>query len=337
LWTVPLDLKSAYMTWFWLDELCLLGVMLVLWRWWRPLGSGVGVILAVLVALLTSVPNNHLMGQCNIPVLFLVFSGLWAEDRDRPILGGILVGIGCMMKMSPGLFVLWWILRGRWKAVFSAIGTAVGLTLLSFAIVSPVHQWHFYTQVLPSFLSGDYNSLPVPIGMFGNHSIPNYLHQLFPGRPHDLSVVAKTLSTVTSLSLLGLLAWRFWQPPKDALARMAQLGAVGIVMLLLPVYTYEHHVVWALPAVVIGVLGLSQGRLKGGWAVVFGLAIAAWAFDLATLKSGVFTLRKHYWGLAMCLQEIKMVALLVFGWVCIHLGSSTVESDSMLPAGGLSD
>ena len=120
------------------------------------------------------------------------------------------------------------------------------------------------------------------------------------------------------------------RPPQDALARMAQLGAISIVMLLLPVYTYEHHVIWALPAVTIGVIGIAQGRVRGVWVVLFGMAIAAWAFDLSTLKSGVFALKKHYWGLAMCLQEIKMVALCVFGWVCLQLGSRTVKSDTML-------
>ena len=56
-------------------------------------------------------------------------------------------------------------------------------------------------------------------------------------------------------------------------------------------------------------------------------AIAAWAFDLATLKSGVFTLRRHYWVFAVLLQEAKMMALIVFGVVCVKLGSNSLEPE----------
>jgi len=87
---------------------------------------------------------------------------------------------------------------------------------------------------------------------------------------------------------------------------------VMVVMLLVPVYTYEHHVVWAIPAVVVSAIGLARGRVPGWWAAPVGFAAAAWAFDLASLKELALSV-DHVAGQALrgALQEIKAVALLI--------------------------
>ena len=33
-WAPAMDLQTAYDLWFWLQELALVGVVLILWRWW---------------------------------------------------------------------------------------------------------------------------------------------------------------------------------------------------------------------------------------------------------------------------------------------------------------
>jgi len=260
-WALPLELTTAYRVWFWFDELCLLATALALWRWWRPLGKGVGVLLAVAVATQTAIPNNHLMGQANLPVMCLVVLGLWQEERGRPVLGGGLVGAACLAKMSPALFVAWWVLRGRWRAVAASIGVAAGFAVASLAVVAPAHQLRFYLEVLPGFGTGSYNELSVPIDLFGNHSIPNLYHLAFPGTG-ALSPTAGALSVLTALALVGGVAWALRREPTDSTARAAQISAVAVVMLLVPVYTYEHHLVWVLPAVVVTAHALVHGRLR---------------------------------------------------------------------------
>jgi hypothetical protein len=55
LWTSPFGLTTAYLVWFWLDEVALLVALTALWRWWRPLGGQVLPVIAVAAGLLTAV------------------------------------------------------------------------------------------------------------------------------------------------------------------------------------------------------------------------------------------------------------------------------------------
>ncbi|MBW2255439.1 MAG: DUF2029 domain-containing protein [Deltaproteobacteria bacterium] len=310
-WTLPLELRTSYRAWFWLDELFALLCALVLWRWWRPLGDALPVVLAVAVATLTAIPNNHMMGQVNLPVLALVLAGLWQAERDREALGGALLGVACMMKMSPVLFVGWWLLRGRWKAAAAACVAGVLLTLAVLPLAGPAVQLHFYTQVLPGFGSGDYNGLLVPIDLFGNHSIPDLLNRAFPEQGPGLSWTARTLSAMTALALVAGMAWWFRKGPPDLQALGAQVSTVGLVMLLVPVYTYEHHLVWALPAVVVTAAAVVQGRVRWWWGIPLAAAWLLWAFELSTLKSAWKEVGDTAPLLAFALREGKFAALLV--------------------------
>lgn len=322
LWVLPLDLTTAYRVWYWLDELLALGSFLVLWRWWRPLGRSVGWTLAASLAALTALPNNHLMGQMNLPVVLLVLVGLEREERGAHLAAGAALGLACMMKMSPALLVAWWLLRGAWRPAAVSVGVAVVLTALSWPLAGLDVQLAFYTDVLPGFSSGRYNGLGVGIDLFGNHGLPNVYDALFPaGEGHlVLSDTARRLSQLTALGLVGGTGWALRATPVDGLARAGQIGAVSCAMLLLPVFTYEHHLVWALPAVVVAVAALDAGRLGVGWALPLGVAVAAWAFDLAELKEMATYVQGSAPALAALLREVKMVALIVLYAASLRVG-----------------
>jgi hypothetical protein len=210
--------------------------------------------------------------------------------------------------MSPALFVGWWLLRGNWKPALMACLSAVLLSVAALSVIGLEHQLLFYTRVLPTFGSGDYNGLTVPIDMFGNHSLPNLWHQILwqPGR--TLSTSAQWASTVSALLLVGGLGFRFRQADPDLLARANQVGAISIALLMVPVYTYEHHCVWAIPAIVASVVALYKGRLGAGWAVPLGLASAIWAFEILQLRA-IYTSALVVPPAAWLVQEAKFLAL----------------------------
>jgi alpha-1,2-mannosyltransferase len=309
-WVLGWDLPGAYHLWFWLHDLLAIGSAIVLWLWWRPFGERVAWVIAVLFALMTAIPNNHAMGQANFPGLILSLAGLWQTERKRPIQGGMLMGAACMLKMSPALFVVWWMVRREWTAVGAAIAAGVALSFLSLPFAGPAVQWHFYTGILPTFSSGDYNGLSVAIELFGNHSLPNLLDQIAPSAGDTLSPVARILSAVLGLGLVGGAAWWFRDPAPDAFARAAQASCFGVLLLLLPVYTYEHHLVFALPAAVISVLAVHDGRLGPRWAIPVGICVTLLLFDLQVLKGMSRSLPDPIWFLSGVVRELKFVALL---------------------------
>ena len=203
-WLGSYTLVEGYRLWFWLDELCALMSLLVLTLWWRPLGPAVPAVLAATLALMPAVPNNHLMGQANFFVLFLVVTALWDSEVGQHRRAGVLMGFACMLKMSPALFVAWWVLRGKTRSVLPSVGTALAVSAVSLFWVDASVQADFYTRVLPTFGNGGYNGLGVGIDLFGNHSIPNLLDEAFPSSGRVLSDKAVTGSRVAAL---GLVAW----------------------------------------------------------------------------------------------------------------------------------
>lgn len=296
-WVLPLTLPQAYSAWFWLDSLFLLAVVLALWKW-RP-GTGTLLGLAATLAALSAIPNNHVMGQANLPTLALMVWGA-VLARNRPWLGGALVGVACMLKMSPALLVAWWLLRRRWKPVVSACGAALVLSLGSLGFGVEVTRT-FYLDVLPGFSSGDYNGLTVPVDLFGNHSLPNLFAQIWPAAD-GLSSTARTAGSVSSVALLLGSVWLL----RD---NLAAVGALCIAMIITPVYAYEHHVTFALVSVVAVADALWERRLHWGWLALLLPAFVVMCWPIAQWKA----LADGRW----LFQEAKFFALLAFGAACV--------------------
>lgn len=319
-WTGSFDLHGAYQLWFWFDELCLLGALLVLWRWWRELGDSLPVVLALLAAAMTAIPNNHTMGQANMPGLLCAVAGLWQVQRGRAAVGGALMGAACMFKMSPALFVFWWLARRQWVAAGAACAAAVVLSIAALLVMGPGPQARFYTEILPTFASGEYNGLAVSIDLFGNHSLPNVFAGFWPGLAGALSPTARWLSSWAGLTLVLGLCWVFRTPTSDPWRVGGQVGAISIAMLLLPVYTYEHHLVWALPAALIACVAVVEGALSARWGVVVGIASAVLAYDLQGLKRLSESMADTHPWLSFGVQELKFASLLALLVTTVVLG-----------------
>lgn len=328
-WTRTLDLHTAYARWAVFDALCAVSALLALGLWWRRLHPLAPALLALLLGGTTAIPNNHIMGQANHLVLLLVVLGLWAEARERQTLAGVLIGAACMAKMSPALFVLWWMVRGRWRAVGAALGFALVSSVITLLWVPAAIQIRFYTEVLPGFANGSYNGLAVPIDLFGNHSVANVFNAYFPSGSGVLSPTARWGTRGVGFALLATMAWRFRAPMPDPIQRAAQVSCIAVAMLLLPVYTYEHHLVWALPAIAVMGVGVATRRVSPLWGVVvFGAAVVV-MYDLQELKRWS---RGSAYGYA--LQESKFLALCALAMGTAWLGG--VRSDQGTTGVGIS-
>jgi hypothetical protein len=267
-WALPLPLANAYVGMLVVNEL-LLAATVVLCL------TGFGVApwaVALLLATYSPIPDNAWMGQANLLALVPALLGLAMAPR-RPILGGVLVGVAGMLKMSPALFLLYWALKGKWRPVVAAVVTAIALSVATLPLVGLDAQLRFYTEILPGFSSGDYHGLTVPITLPANHSIPDLFNQLWPGpTKFRLSDAAQTGTLVATLAALALWAFRFRGPATED-PDPAAIGALSVLMVVLPVYTYEHHLVFLLPALAIA------ATLRPGPAVLIVGFFLAWPLD----------------------------------------------------------
>lgn len=316
-WSPSLDLYTAYLTWFWLGELAALAAALALIGWLGPFGRETPLLVLAALAFCSAIPDNLLMGQANLLVLTLALLGLWQEDRGRWHVGGVLLGLAVVLKAAPVLLVAWWLLRGRFRAVAVAAATGLVATGLSVLAFGPEPLLTFLVDVVPSLRSGAMNGLGLPVSLFGNHSLANLWHQVFPSGGRLLSPTAQVANGLTGLTLIGALILAFRRRAPDAFTRAAQACAVMVLMLLLPVFTYEHHVVWALPGFVLVGLALATGRLSALWGVPLALAAVTWAWELSEVKALAADAPP---AVAFLLREGKTFALLLLGAALVRLG-----------------
>ena len=85
------------------------------------------------------------LGQVG-PILFLLFALGWrALDRPAPL--GATIGLGTLIKVQPGLLVVWAAFTGRWRAIGVAAAVAIGVSLVA-VLVGGLQAWLEYPTLL---------------------------------------------------------------------------------------------------------------------------------------------------------------------------------------------
>lgn len=86
----------------------------------------------VLLGACLALPTAWLMvmGQVDALVVGALALAILAEERDRPLMAGALIGLAAAIKVVPALGILPFLALRRWRVAAAAILTAAGLSLL---------------------------------------------------------------------------------------------------------------------------------------------------------------------------------------------------------------
>lgn len=234
-------------------------------------------------------------GQVNA---FIVLACLMDLRRPRPrviawLPAGVLVGLAMSIKLTPGVFVVHYLVNRRWREAATAIGTAVGVTLLTW-VALPQASFAFWGGALqdPSRLGPNRGT--------SNQSIRGVLLRLV-GDGVVSTVLWLALAAV--VAVLGFrLARRFWLAGDS----IGEVAAVGLVAFLVSPVSWIHHLHWIV-VVVFAILGADPLRERARlWA---GLAVAGWVLG-----------RFVWWG----------VSLIAAGQPWVPLGRLLQNSDTLL-------
>ena len=141
-----------------------------------------------------------------------------------------------------------------------------------------------------------------------------------------LSGLARTAATATVIALLTLLAASMQRTQQNATRTAAQVGLVGLTMILIPVYAYEHHLIWEMPATVVALTALAQGTIGPRWAPPLAFAFVALSFPLPHLKELSTEALASLPALAWVAQESKTLALLVLWGCCAQISRRRAAS-----------
>ena len=213
--------------------------------WWlvapviRRAGRPMSVALTVAICLAVAfepVRETLSFGQVNTLLLALVAADLLHGVARGSRWAGVGIGLATAVKLTPGIFVLYLLVTGRWRAAATAVGTAAAATLVAGA-VAPDESREFWTYAL-------WNTDRVgALHYVSNQSLRGLLARL------PLDDYASVLWPVLVLLTLGCWAWRV-RAAVAAGDEVAGLALTGIVGVLISPVSWVHHWVWVLPALV---------------------------------------------------------------------------------------
>ncbi|MGI5240651.1 glycosyltransferase 87 family protein [Dactylosporangium sp. CA-139066] len=262
----------------------------VLLRWSLPAALVASVAYPVLGTLLYGQVNLVLAGMVLIDVLVV-------RGRAR----GVLVGLATGIKLTPGLFVVYYLATGQWRAARNAALTA-GATLAVGLLVAPGPTWAFLTgYMLDPGRTGD-------VAFNGNQSILAMTARLL-GDTHPPKALTWLVAAVVVLAAM-VAARRLHARGQE----LAAVCAVAAAALLASPVSWTHHWVWCVPATGV----LAAWAYRGGpwrvtpwrWCVIGAAALVLWIGPMQfTPADGLPAVMADAYGL---------LALVFLGWAALQ-------------------
>jgi len=138
-------------------------------------------------------------GQINIAILFLLALTYWSYQRGNPARAGVSLACATMIKVVPGLLILYFLWKREYIVVWAAMGTIAILGILCLMIAGPSVHSTFFWSVLPA--------LGAPRPNPSNQSLGGYLSLLLIPNPFTSCILNspplwKLLTTLLSLLLI---------------------------------------------------------------------------------------------------------------------------------------
>jgi hypothetical protein len=234
-----LSFDQAFLVWSAISLLC---YAVVVWLVYRELDlklAGYWRLLLVGLALCWFPFQGHMaLGQWSL-LITACLVGCWALLRqDRPGLAGVLLGIACLVKLFPGLILIYLLLRRSWRAAAAAGTVCVIGGSLTLMVVGWSDTLAFFADVGSANLAA-VGAFPV------NASITGAVGRLLlDGRWVRPLVAAPSLAEwligLVSLGLLLVLVWQTRRSSTTQLGNDKTFAAACIAMLLVSPLTWQH-------------------------------------------------------------------------------------------------
>jgi len=264
-------------------------------------------------------------GNINIFILFLVMASLYAFSRNRNVLSGLLLALAIACKVTPALFVIYFLWKRGWGVL---IGCAIGLVLffllvpsIFFAVQkgSLVDGWNANWDALTSWKKGmidPYLERGEVTPEKENQSLPGVMTRLLTHAPsfsswvdnvytplayHNIAdldrgtikLIVQLCQALFLLSMVFLCRAPIGQPgvPTTDIRRGWQLSAefslILVAMLMFSERTWKHHCVTLLLPFAVLCYGLAVWFPRKQ-RLAAGIAVGLAGLLILSTSSGVF-------------------------------------------------
>jgi alpha-1,2-mannosyltransferase len=219
-------------------------------------------IVAPAIIYLEPIRSNFDFGQINVVLMTLVIAD--CVPRKTPWPRGMLLGVAIALKLTPAVFLLYFLLRRDTRALLVAAASAVVATLAGFALAWR-DSWEYWTDTVRNTDRIGTATLNT------NQNIAGALARLGLGEGERF-----VLWTLACFAALGLTVWavrRVLRADHPVLA----LICVAMFGLMVSPVSWSHHWVWTLPTLmVIIVVAVRERQIALGVVALAGIALMVW-------------------------------------------------------------
>ncbi|MFD4638923.1 glycosyltransferase 87 family protein [Lentzea sp. NPDC058436] len=190
----------------------------------------VGPAVALGAVALEPVISTFLFGQINLVLMALVVVDCLTV-RD-PRLRGVLVGVAAAIKLTPLIFLLYFLVRREWRAAAMSVLAFAGMAVPGFLFAAKDSAEFWFHAIFDTSRAGG-------LAYATNQSLRGVLHRINPGEQAEsllwlgLSLVVVTLAVVAA---------------SKARTDVVALTAIATAGLLVSPVSWSHHWVWCVPA-----------------------------------------------------------------------------------------
>lgn len=253
---------------------------------------------------LEPISSNFAFGQINVVLMTLVIAD--CVPRRTPWPRGLLLGVGMALKLTPAVFLLYFLLRRDHRAALTALASFVGATLLGF-VLAWNDSWEYWTHTV------HHTDRIGSASLNTDQNIAGALARLGLGQQERFA-----LWVAASLLVLAVTVWAMRRVLRAGEPTLA-LVCVALFGLVVSPVSWSHHWVWVLPAVLVtAVLG---------WRRRNALLIAVSAVGVALMRwTPIDLLPKHHEASAVWWRQLAGMSYVWWALAVIVAAGVTVTA-----------
>jgi alpha-1,2-mannosyltransferase len=280
---------------------------------WRRAGLAAAISVAVIWLDLEPVASTIDLGQINLALMALVLADCLPQRTFWP--RGLLVGVAIAVKLTPAVFLLYFLLRRDFRGVGVAAAGFATATMVGFVLAASDSVEYWFGTV------GDTGRIG-PAGRNANQNVAGLLVRA------GLDGTAHFVAWATAgVAVLVLTVWAARRALNSGQPQLA-LIAVALFGLVVSPVSWSHHWVWFVPAIVtLLVVGVRRRSTPLVLAGVAGVAITYWhPLSLMNDGSGLWI---QFVGTAYVWWALAVIATV--GLTCAARAASPRRSPEYVP------
>ena len=272
-------------------------------------------VVAPAVIYLEPIRANFDFGQINVVLMTLVIAD--CVPRRTPWPRGTLLGVAIALKLTPAVFLLYFMLRRDTRALLVAAASAAIATLAGFAFAWR-DSWEYWTDTVRNTDRIGTATLNT------NQNIAGTLARLGLGEGERF-----VLWTLASFAVLGVTIWaarRVLRADEPVLA----LICVAMFGLAVSPVSWSHHWVWVLPTVLVcGVVAYRHRHALLGAVTAAGVALMVW--------TPITLMPEHHETSASLWRQLAGSSYLWWALAVIVVSATVSARAAELPAAAVND